>query len=264
MLLNLCTNAAQALGTQGRIEVRVTQVALDEACAGRMPPLRAGPHVQLTVKDNGPGIPAAVLPRIFDPFFTTKEVGRGTGLGLAVVQGIARQHRGLVEVESAEGRGAAFHVWLPCTGAEAAAAVERAATPHGKGEHVLVVDDEPALARLTARLLETLGYHVTVKVQAKEALEELRAAPDRFDALVTDLAMPEMPGDALAREAIALRPSLQVILCTGFSEQIGEEDARAAGIQAFLLKPVSRDQLGKVLRRLLDEQPCSRIAGPAR
>lgn len=217
--------------------------------------LHPGPYVRLEVRDTGRGIDPTILDRLFDPFFTTKEVGVGTDLGLSVVHGIVRSHGGAVKVESLPGKGATFTVFLPALeAAEKPEAVEAAPFPR-RQERILLVDDEPALASLTRRRLERLGYEVEFRLNGVEAMEALRHRPEErpFDLILTDMTMPHVTGLELARELAALMPDLPVILCTGFNEKVGEESAQKYGIKGLVMKPVNMADLASLIRRVLDE-----------
>lgn len=257
VLMNLCTNGAHAM----REDVGVLQVTLTDVCLGPGPvpspsELQNGPHVELTVKDTGHGIDPSILDRIFDPFFTTKGQGVGTGLGLSVVHGIVKSHGGAIEVESHPGKGTTFHVFFPAI--EAAAelpAGEAVPLPCGR-ERILVVDDEPALAKATKQMLERLGYQVEFRTNGIEALEAIRhhSTGKPFDLVITDMTMPHMTGLGIARELLRLQPNLPILLCTGFSENMDAEKARRIGIKGFLMKPVVMRELAAMIRTVLQER----------
>jgi CheY-like chemotaxis protein len=254
ILINLCTNAVHAMREKGDIlEVSLSKINRGDA-EMQHPGLPPGSYVRLTVSDNGPGMTSAVLGRIFDPYFTTKEKGEGTGLGLAVVHGIVKSHGGIITVYSEPGKGTTFHVYFPRLEGEVPKELE-AAKPIATGkERILFVDDEEAILDMGKKILERLGYEVSISKSGTEALELFRAQPDRFDLLITDMTMPNMTGEILATKLLEIRPDVPIILCSGFSEQIGEEKARAFGIRAFLLKPVIGDQLATTIRQVLDQQ----------
>ncbi len=258
ILMNLCTNAAHAMENGGgvlKIELENAVLAgADGSLTGRLDP---GSYVRLSVSDTGHGMEDQVRERVFDPYFTTKGPGKGTGLGLSVVHGIVRSHGGAINVRSEPGKGTTFHVYLPRTdGTEKGVPREFRPLPRGT-ERVLFVDDEPALGDLAKRMLVFLGYAVEVRTSPVEALELFRADPDRFAAIVTDMTMPQMTGLQLARETLALRPRLSIVLCTGFSDQADESIARTAGIRAFLYKPLIIAELADGLRKALDDEPDS-------
>ena len=231
-------------------------VSFDEVEIARDAPplpakLRPGRYLKLTVADTGHGIPRDVLEKIFDPFFTTKKPGEGAGLGLAVVHGIVRSHGGAITVTSAADKGSTFEVLLPrLEGEHAAEPAEAGSVPTGK-ERILFVDDEDLVLRSIQPALERLGYRVTGRTSAAEALSLFREKPGEFDLVLTDQTMPGMTGEKLAREILSLRPGIPVILSTGFSELVQETDARALGIRDFILKPFSISEIAEKIRKAL-------------
>jgi PAS domain S-box-containing protein len=254
IIMNLCTNAAQAMQESGGVlELRLFPFTLDEEDTAGYTDLPPGPYVQLTVRDTGPGIPRENLTRIFDPFFTTKEVGKGTGMGLAVVHGIVKSHGGEIKVYSEPGSGTAFHIVLPCREQEPALETVADTIPIPRGtERILLIDDEEMLLNIGKSMLESLDYQVTPVPGSVEALSLFRNHPDEFDLIMTDQTMPAMTGDRLARECLQIRPDIPVILCSGYSEQISEKKALHMGIRAYLLKPFSRRILAETIRKVLD------------
>ena len=254
VLLNLCTNAAHAMREKGGIlEIRLAATDLDTETARTYGNLKEGSYVQLTVKDTGHGMDSATLERIFDPYFSTKEVGEGTGLGLAVVHGIVKRHEGAIMAHSEPGKGTVFDMLFPRIESEhKETALIRQPIPKG-AECILFVDDEEALAELGQKMLCQLGYATTAKTSSLDALEIFRARPDTFDLIVTDMTMPQMTGVGLAKEILRIRPEIPIILCTGHSETITEEKAKAMGIRAFVMKPLSRRSLAQVVRKVLDQ-----------
>ncbi len=253
VLMNLCTNAAHALsGAQGLLEVSIKDVFFDEETVAAYSGLRPGEHVQLTISDNGCGMPPQVRERIFEPFFTTKDPGQGTGMGLSVVHGIITGLGGIVTVYSEVGRGTTFHVYLPAVAVAAPSAVQEndVALPRGTGR-ILVVDDERAVTDAVARVLQGLGYTVTQCNTSTQALELFQHDPLAFDLVLTDLTMPRMNGPALARALLTQRPELPIILCTGFSQSVSADTAAEIGICSYLAKPISRQALAQTVARLL-------------
>ena len=251
--MNLITNAYHAVeASGGRIAL-----TLDETVLGvdDLPgsPLVPGRYARLSVSDTGCGIAPEIMDKIFEPYFTTKEQGKGTGLGLALVYGIVKEHKGDIKVHSERGRGTTFDIHLPLMGkAEAPLASE--IEIHNTGdERVLLVDDEEAIAKLVCLMLERLGYRVTSRTGSLEALAEFKTDPKRFDLVITDMTMPQMTGDRLAREMIAIRADVPIIICTGFSERIDRESAQAMGIKGFLMKPVVRSEMARMVRKVLDD-----------
>jgi signal transduction histidine kinase/ActR/RegA family two-component response regulator len=256
-LLNLCGNAAQALDLQpGKIIVSLEPVEVDATLARKRPHWRPGRYVRLSISDTGPGIEPTLLPRIFDPFFTSKGPGEGTGLGLAVVHGIMHAHEGAVTVETKLGSGSTFRLYFPeieapATGQPAPLSVVRT----GRSERVLVIDDEPRVLRVTERLLEMLGYDVTACRDPEGALALVRAKPEGFDIVVTDLNMPVLNGLDFARELRRLDANIPVVLATGFiGDGEVEKQATALGIVRIVEKPFTTEALGEAVRAALEQR----------
>jgi PAS domain S-box-containing protein len=252
VVMNLAANAAAAMaGGPGRLTVRCAAVELDAAGAADAG-LRAGPFVRLMIEDSGCGMPPEVLERIFDPFFTTKGPGEGTGLGLSVVHGIVKAHEGAILVDSRVGEGTAFRMYFPAlTEREPSGARPRARMIAGRGEHVLTVDDEPALVELLRDQLHTLGYRVTAHVSPLEALADFLSRPLDFDVVLTDLTMPGMSGADLAERILKVRPDLPIVMATGYGHVMSEERAREIGLRPLLFKPFSMGALGDAIQDAL-------------
>ena len=253
VLMNLCANAAYAMREKGgvlAVEVSDFVVSAD----GRADGMRQGPYVKLVVRDTGTGMPPEIVERVFDPFFTTKKPGEGTGLGLSIVHGIVEQHEGYITVESEPGKGSTFTLYLAhAEGEGQARSTGEESVPTGH-ERVLFVDDEEVLTQMGREMLEELGYDVTIKNDGMEALALFRADPSRLDLVMTDQTMPGMTGIELARELVSLRPGIPVIIATGFSDLVDAAIANAAGVRAFLMKPITRGELARTVRRALDGQ----------
>jgi PAS domain S-box-containing protein len=255
IIMNLCTNAQHAIGGHaGVVEVEIRSEEIGPAQDEELIDLRPGPHVRISVRDSGSGIPPDVIQRIFDPYFTTKEKGVGTGLGLAVVHGIVRKNGGAIRVESQPGKGSAFHIYLRRTEAGAPLGPEPAAPVPGGSERILLVDDEKMLAEVGRQALRKLGYDVVSRTSPVEALELFRAKPDHFDLVITDQTMPGMSGDELARELRKVKPRLPVIVCTGYSHTLDHERASQIGIKAFVMKPLLIKELAEAVRRALSRE----------
>ena len=255
VLMNLCTNAAHAMREQGGIlEVKLTRVNLDASQVALHHDLQPGPHQRLTVSDTGHGMIPEVAERIFDPYFTTKEKGEGTGLGLAVVHSIIKGSDGTITVYSEPGKGTTFHVYFPIKEREELKAEKDSRpdeSPTGN-ERILLIDDEETILEVGKQMLERLGYKVVVKNSSIEALELFTKQPDRFDLVITDMTMPGLRGDRLAKDLMNIRPDIPVILCTGFSEHIAEERAKEMGIREFVMKPFVTDEFARIVRKALD------------
>lgn len=214
--------------------------------------MRPGRYAKLTVRDTGAGIPLEIRKRIFDPFFTTKQPGQGTGMGLAVVFGIVKSHQGAVTVASKIGKGSVFSVFFPLVGKAAEEQpVSEVSLPRGH-EKVLVVDDEPGVVEMTAATLKRLGYSVSTAKSGSDAWKRFGRDPSRFDIVITDHVMPQITGMTLAEKMLEVRRDLPIILCTGYSEMVSEEKAKAIGISDFLMKPLVRQELADRVRRVLD------------
>ena len=254
VLMNLSINASHAMrGKGGVLSVTLAPEEIDESRAALNPDLRPGAYIHLGVRDNGQGMEQDVTARIFEPFFTTKQTGEGTGMGLAVVHGIVKSHQGAIEVTSAPGQGTVFDLYFPrITEVGEIAAVGGDLQISRGTERILFVDDEPALAELGKQVLETMGYQVQAHGDSREAWARFAADPESFDLVTTDLTMPGMTGAQLTEKVMALRPGIPVILTTGYSDILTEEEARELGVREYLLKPVGTGKLAEVVRRVLD------------
>ncbi len=253
VMMNLCTNAAHAMEAFGGVlEVTLGALSLDgkTAVAGETP--ATGAYLLLRVTDTGEGIDPALLSRIFDPYFTTRQVGEGTGMGLATVHGIVKDHGGEIFVESTPGRGSAFHVLLPVAEQERPEPNVSPSDCPGGAERILLVDDEASLVEVGEQMLEELGYTVESRTSSAEALALFMLGPDRFDLVITDMTMPEMTGEDLAREIKNVRPEQPILLCTGFSSRMNPERAEEVGIDGYLAKPLLLRNLALAVRELLD------------
>ncbi|HYL26018.1 MAG TPA: ATP-binding protein, partial [Burkholderiales bacterium] len=257
--MNLCTNALQAMEHGGVLTVALGRVAVMERRALSHGTLAPGPHVRLAVSDTGCGIPPAVLERMFDAFFTTKGVGEGTGLGLSLVHGIVADLGGAIDVATQPGAGTTFTVWLPAAGETARILAEPAVElPRGNGEVVMIVDDQSSLVALAEETLAALGYEPAGFRSSVAALQAFRAAPQRFDLVLTDETMPDMSGVDLAREMRRVRPELPVLLMSGYSGAQLDDRARATGVAEVLRKPLVRRDIAEALARTLRSSGASR------
>jgi PAS domain S-box-containing protein len=250
--MNLCTNAIQAMERGGVLRVFLERVEVDHGRSLSRGSLVPGRYVRLIVSDTGAGIPPAVLERIFDPFFTTKGVGQGTGLGLSLVHGIVIDLGGAIEIASKEGEGTTFEIWLPVAGETTTPTVEAArALPRGNGETVMIVDDERPLVALAEEITAQLGYEPVGFDSSSAALEAFRAKPQRFDAVLTDEAMPDLVGTEFAREIRRLRPAIPIILMSGYGGTQLTNRAAEIGVNEVLRKPLHRRDLAEALARVL-------------
>jgi PAS domain S-box-containing protein len=263
VVMNLCTNACQALQDRGG-ELEVT-LEMTELGSGFMPDaghIQPGPHVRLRVRDTGNGIDSSVLPHIFDPFFTTKKTGEGTGLGLSTVAGIVDGFGGGVVVQSEVGWGSVFEVYLPGVDGTVPQAAPAQEPLVGGRERILFVDDNEEIAEMASCSLEQLGYSVTIFSSSTKALAHFRDHPNDFDIVITDQVMPEMVGTDLARALLGICPGLPIVLVSGFGHGITSEQTRAIGISEYLMKPFSDKALCLAIRRALKDRAVLSIAEP--
>ena len=253
VLMNLCTNAAHAMDGKGILEVRLSHVDLSECDLADQSifDLKPGPYLRLTVSDTGCGMDAKTMERIFDPYFTTKEVGKGSGMGLAVVNGIVKRHQGAITVQSEPGKGTTFSLYIPRVDVQPEATIQVDDSPTRGSERILLVDDEPAVMAMGAKLLKNLGYKVTSRTDSVDALEVFRSSPDEFNLVITDYTMPKLTGLDFAREVLRIRPDMQILLCTGFSEKINSGHMKELGIK-LLMKPYGIRQISEAVRKILD------------
>jgi PAS domain S-box-containing protein len=250
--MNLCTNALHAMERGGVLSVALERIRLSEPRALSRGTLSPRAYVRLAVSDTGTGIPPAVLERMFDPFFTTKGVGEGTGLGLSLVHGIVAELGGAIDVATTPGKGTKFEIWLPLAGEVGKPLVETVAElPRGHGETVMIVDDERPLLALARETLEGLGYQAMGFESSSAALQAFRAAPDRFDLILTDEAMPDLAGTALAQQIREIHPGVPIILMSGHGGAQLTQSAAAVGAQEVLHKPLQSRDLAESLARVL-------------
>lgn len=255
IMLNLCTNAAYAMKEEGgALEVSLVQEDIDSQTAAKHIDLNPGPYLKLSVSDTGTGIDSETIQKIFEPYFTTKEPGEGTGMGLALIHGIVKSNGGAIAVESEQGKGTTFDVYLPRIETDLPPLEERSAQVPKGNETILLVDDEKAAIDSLKPMLENLGYDVTARTSSIEALEAFKNDPNRFELVITDQTMPNMTGKDLAKELISIRSDTPLILCTGFSEQIDEGTAEEMGIRAFVMKPIVMGQIARTIREVLDKR----------
>ena len=253
IIMNLVTNAFHAMEhTGGTISVSLAEVqsTVDEVDIDL-----SGGCILITIGDTGQGIAPDILDKIFEPYFTTKPQGKGTGLGLAVVYGIVREHGGDVTVKSELRKGTLFSVYLPVLRQPAEAVSEAVSEKDPSGtEHILLVDDEAPIVRLGKMILERLGYRVSSYLSSAAALAAFVQSPEDFDLVVTDMTMPGMTGISLAGEMLAIRKDIPIIICTGFSERIDNARIESIGVKGLLMKPIVKSELARMVRHVLDER----------
>lgn len=255
VLMNICANARDAMREKGgKIEIRLEEASGDSDFYLQYPDLSAEDYLLLTIRDNGHGMPREIIERIFNPYFTTKEKGEGTGLGLAIVHTIVQNHMGQIRVQSEPGKGTVFYIYLPH--AERDAEVQKDAVSSenipGGTERILVVDDEEDIVLILKNLLTRLGYRVTTSLKSKEALALFQKSPDAFDAVISDMTMPEMTGEMLIARIKEIRPDVPVLLCSGYSEKLPKAEKSSLGVAGVLTKPISMMDMAKTLRKALD------------
>ncbi len=255
IIMNLCTNAVQAMEDErGTLTVRLTGKQLSTLDATGEWNVAPGQFIELRVDDTGKGMDKTVLDRIFEPYFTTKDVGKGTGMGLSLVHGIVQNCGGLIRVESEVGRGSTFQIYLPVTtkAQDELRPLKKTEILPGRGEHILCIDDEPAILHVQQGLLNHFGYRVTTATSAVEALQLFSENPHRFDLVITDQTMPHLTGLEFARRALNIRPDTPIILCSGYSSIASEKKTREVGIRAYVMKPLDKTALAGLVRSVLD------------
>ncbi len=255
VLVNLCTNASHAMEEKGgTLHASLSKTELSAGDLANEPQLHPGPYIRLAISDTGVGLTPELISRIFDPYFTTKDVGKGSGMGLAVVHGIVKKHNGFIKVESNPKQGSTFTVFLPRVEKTVKTEEEEKPEEAPKGsEKILFIDDEEMLAKLAQSILESLGYAVTVMTDSSKALALFQENPTAFDLVITDQTMPGIPGSELAKKLLKLRPDIPIILCTGYSSMIDEIKAQEIGIKEYTMKPVKRNEIAKLIRKVLDD-----------
>lgn len=256
LLVNLCANACQAMeGKSGKIVVRLHDTTLDATAMQRLPGLQPGRFAHLSVTDSGIGIDPAIRHRIFDPFFSTKRVGEGTGLGLAVVDGIVRAHDAFIDVDSRSGEGATFHVYLPAAREDPAHVSNQEASIRAPAprRRVLFLDDNEELVSAMVQTLSRQGYRVNGHTIPEAALDAVRADPQAYDVFVSDYKMPRMSGLGVARELSRIRPDLPVIIISGYVDEELQRLARELGVRRLLYKLHTLDELVDIIDQLNDD-----------
>jgi CheY-like chemotaxis protein len=258
IIMNLCTNAAQAMEDEGGImTVSLKDARLTPGFTKKHLGLDPGDFLELKISDTGKGIPPKILESIFEPYFTTKAKGEGTGMGLATVHGIVKKYQGEILVSSKLNKGSEFTIYLPVCRKKAPSKKYSFGDLPGGKENILIVDDEIQVAKITGLSLGRLGYNVTTLTSSLEALETFKSDPDAFDLVITDMTMPGMTGDRLTNKLLNIRPELPVILCTGYAKKFAGKEADIKGVRAFAYKPVTSSDLANLVRRVLDGEDAS-------
>jgi signal transduction histidine kinase/DNA-binding response OmpR family regulator len=253
ILMNLATNAFHAMENDGgHFELNLDQVEMSSDELTLHPDIQPGKYIKLTINDTGQGINPEIMGKIFDPYFTTKAIGKGSGLGLSLVHGIVKNHRGAITVDSQPGKGTVFTILLP--------AIEETIVNKRKEktdalylgkESILFVDDDESIARMMARMLKKIGYQVEVRTNPVEALALFKEKSDQFDIVITDMTMPQMTGDNLAEKMREIRHDIPIIICTGYSSLIDEDKSKKMNM-FFIMKPITIVDIGKMIRKALD------------
>lgn len=253
MILNLCTNAQHAMDAEGGVlEVSLEETVVTPQMAELSPPLHVGRYLKLTVSDTGAGMDEDTLTRMFDPFFTTKKSGEGTGLGLSMVHGIVQKHQGDIQVKSTLGQGSVFSVFLPITDIQPAAENPNLARPQGHQERILIVDDERINTEFLEELLDESGYQHQSFTDSIEALDDFVSYPDKYQMILTDQTMPRMTGDQLVKAVREISPDIPIIMMSGYDTKINMDNAHEFGVDYFIQKPVSIEELTQVMDQLLE------------
>jgi signal transduction histidine kinase len=257
VLLNLCVNARDAMPGGGTLTVRAVNRTVTAAAAAALPDTRPGDYVEIEVRDSGTGIPPEILASIWEPFFTTKGAGKGTGLGLSTVRGIIKQHEGVITVQSQPGRGTAFSILFPAlAGAEVAGGMTTLAdVPRGRGELVLLADDDASVREIATATLTCHGYRVLSAIEGTEAVARFAPRCLEVRAVVADMDMPNLDGVALAKIVQALNPATRIILASGFESPDGNRQI-PDGV-TFLAKPFTGETLLRTLHGLLNQTPAA-------
>jgi CheY-like chemotaxis protein len=254
IIMNLATNAFHAMEKNGGVlEVTLSQVEIHSDEIKMHPDIQAGKFIKLMISDTGQGISKEIVGKIFDPYFTTKEVGKGSGLGLALVHGIVKNHRGAITVDSQIGKGSVFTILLPVAEKTIDNKNDTKDELIPGSETILFVDDDKSIANMMGQMLTKFGYQVEVRTNPLEALELFQSISDQFDLVITDMTMPKMTGDALAENLRKIRHDIPIIICTGHSALIDEEKSRSLGM-LYVMKPIAIADMAKVIREALNAE----------
>ena len=254
IIMNLCTNAYHAMEkTGGYLTIKLNETQISPEDEDRFN-LTGGHYCVLSVHDTGQGISNNIMDQIFDPYFTTKKVGKGSGLGLAVIHGLVKEYKGTIMVDSEMGKGTTFYIYLPSIEENSFIKKEKKISNAVLGtEHILFMDDEEPIVKIGSRTLERLGYTVTGVTSSHDALNRFRSEPDTYDIVITDMTMPGMVGTELSKEIKKIRADIPIIICSGYGADMGADDTTSNDIQGFVTKPVLGNDLSKKIRDILDQ-----------
>ncbi len=255
VMMNLCANAFQAMQEEGGLlEVTLVPFTVSTGDSSSYLDISPGKYLKLIVADTGQGMDSGTMTRIFEPYFTTKKSSGGTGLGLSTVHGIVKDHGGGIKVTSEPGEGTTFDVFFPIAEtAPVCSDIAASPLPIGK-ERILLVDDEELILEIGREMLKGLGYQVETRASSIDALEAFRTDPTKYDLVISDMTMPRMTGERLAKEIKKFRPDIPIILCTGFSTKISPDKLTVFGVNALLMKPVRLSDLAHTVRKVLDDR----------
>jgi CheY-like chemotaxis protein len=255
VLMNLCTNSAHAMKNDGgTLKINLTDQHIDKADTASIQEPEPGDYIKIEVSDTGTGITPQVMEKMFEPYFTTKNQAEGTGMGLAVVQGIVKDIGGTIKVDTTLGRGTVFTVFIPIADNRDTASQTEATPFTGKGcESILLVDDEPSITKVGKRMLEDAGYKVMIANNSCDALDLFKNDPENFDLVMTDLTMPGMNGDKLTKKILDIRPDVPVVLCSGYQNKYVMNAPIKQLWHAFVQKPIKQEIFINTIRTVLDE-----------
>ncbi|MFK5950855.1 MAG: ATP-binding protein [Methylococcales bacterium] len=255
IIMNLCINARDAMDDKGKIDVTLSVASgVDTICNSCHQPV-SGDYIEVVVADNGSGIKPKIIEQLFEPFFTTKDIGKGTGMGLAMVHGIMHDHSGHIIVNSTLGEGTEFRLLFPFEELVAKTETKQGDLKTewitGNNQHILIVDDEESIARFMKILLESHEYRVSIFKDSVKALASFQENPNSYALVITDQTMPDITGEEMARSMLQVRPDLPIILCTGYSSRIDKENAESIGIKAYMEKPMNTKDILQTVNALL-------------
>lgn len=254
IFMNICSNSAQAMEERGGVlSISIEDFKSKHPFRAGADYLPEGEYIKITINDTGPGIAPEIQEKIFDPYFTTKETGKGSGMGLAVVHGIIKKHKGIIRCSSAPGKGTSFIIYLPCSaGSEEPKSIVNPYPFKGTG-NILFIDDEESITKVGYRILEGLGFSVVAEINPYNALEIFRVNSEKFDLIITDMAMPQMNGISFFNKITEIRKNIPVILCSGHNPLIDEKKAEETGFAGYILKPFTKKELVDTVYRVLSE-----------
>lgn len=239
------------------LTVKLLNETVEEKNTKHLLNIKPGLYVKLQISDNGIGMDKKIIDRIFEPYYTTKEIGKGSGIGLAVVHGIVQRHGGSIIADSQPGQGSVFTLFFPFNDGPLEDKTDQEVYLPTGDETILYIDDEPSIAKLGKRHLENLGYTAESTTDPLQALEMVKKDKDKFDMIISDMAMPNMTGDQLITEILKINPDILTIICTGYSANVSEKEAARIGINSFAMKPLDKAELAKKVRQVLDEATSS-------